>query len=186
MIPIGDTIVSDELKRVQFHCDLKKCKGACCVAGDAGAPLQEEEISLLEDNLDEIKPYMTERGINAIREHGVFDYDQEGNFVTPLVNGAECAFTNFEKGIAYCSIERSFFEGRSKFRKPVSCHLYPVRIKKHDTFEAVNYHKWSVCKPALKLGGKKKLPLYIFLEEALTRHYGMDWYHKLTEEIEHS
>ena len=184
MIPVKDTIVSEELKEVFFCCDLPKCLGGCCVAGDAGAPLEEQEISILEDDLDKIKPYMTERGRKSVEDSGVFDYDSEGNFVTPLVNGVECAFAAFDdKEIAYCTIEKAFEEGKSTLRKPVSCYLYPVRITDHGSFDAVNYHKWGICKPALKKGKRLGLPLYIFLEEALVRKYGREWYNELVDKI---
>ena len=187
MIPIRGTIVSDDLKKVLFHCDLKRCKGACCVAGDAGAPLEEEEISFLEDNLEEIRPFMTERGIQSIRLHGVFDYDAEGHFVTPLVNGTECAFTNFENGIAYCSIERSYFEGRSKFRKPISCHLYPVRVEENREagFTAMNYDRWEICQAACDRGAKEGIPLYAFVREAVERRFGSEFYEEMAAAAEY-
>ena len=183
MIIIDDTSVSDDLYLVRFCCNLARCQGACCVAGDAGAPLEEDEISILEDDLQQIKPFMTERGIEAVKEVGVFDYDIHARFVTPLVNDGECAFAIFEDGIAFCAIEKAYFEGKTKFRKPVSCHLYPVRITKYETFDAVNYEKWNICKPALKLGNKDGIPLYKFLKEALVRKYGLKWYQRLETEI---
>ena len=181
MIKIGNTVVSDQLIEFKFICNLDKCKGACCVAGDAGAPLEEEEISLLEDFKDVILPFMTEGGQKAVLEIGVFDYDVFGEFVTPLVNGVECAFTNFERGVAYCAIERAYEEGIIQFQKPVSCHLYPVRITKYEHFTAVNYHKWQICKSALKLGKKEGVPLYVFLKEPLIRKFGVAWYENLSE-----
>jgi hypothetical protein len=183
MIIIDNTSVSDDLYLVRFCCHLQRCLGACCVAGDAGAPLEEAEISILEDELDSVKPYMTERGIKTIEEHGVFDYDIHGKFVTPLVNDGECAFTNFSDGIAYCSIEKAFEESKTIFRKPVSCHLYPVRVKAFENFVAVNFEKWNICKPALKKGNKDGIPLYKFLKTALVRKFGSKWYKKLEEEI---
>jgi len=183
MLVIDDIIVSDDLYLVRFCCHLDRCQGACCVAGDAGAPLEEDEISLLEDHLEELAPFMTERGRDAVKEQGVFDYDALGNFVTPLVKDAECAFCSFDNGLAYCAIERAYEEGAIRFRKPISCHLYPVRITRFDHFEAVNYHKWPICKPALKYGKKQELMLYQFLKVALIRKYGENWYHKLEEEI---
>ena len=183
MIFIDNTIISEDLLDVMFSCPLEKCKGACCIEGDAGAPLEIEEISSLEDFIDKIKPFMTERGRKVIQENGVFDYDVNGEFVTPLVNDAECAFTNFSDGIAWCSIEKAKEEGEIDFQKPVSCHLYPVRIKKHKNFVAVNYHKWHICKAALKKGSKQGLPLYKFLKEPLIRMFGLDWYEKLDESV---
>jgi hypothetical protein len=183
MIIIENTSVSDDLYLVRFCCQLDRCHGACCVAGDAGAPLEEEEISIIEDELDRIIPFMTEQGKATVEKIGVFDYDIHGKYVTPLVNDGECAFASFENGIASCAIEKAYFEGKVKFRKPVSCHLYPVRITKYETFDAVNYEKWNICKPALKLGNKAGIQLYKFLKEALIRKYGADWYKKLEKEI---
>jgi hypothetical protein len=184
MIVVDNILVSDDLYLVRFSCNLPKCLGACCVGGDAGAPLEEEEISILEDEFEKYKPYMTERGIRTVEEHGVLDYDIYGKFVTPLVNDGECAFANFEGGIAHCAIERAFFDQKTRFRKPVSCHLYPVRITEYDQFTAVNYHKWNICKPALKKGNRDGIPLYKFLKTALVRRFGEDWYQRLEIEIQ--
>lgn len=185
MIAIDNTLNSDDLHKVCFVCNLEKCKGACCVEGDAGAPLEEHEISELEDNLDYIKPFMLPRGIEAVDELGVFDYDAHGHYVTPLVNGAECAFVVFTtEGIASCAIEQAWQAGKSKFRKPVSCHLYPVRISRYNDFEAVNYHQWHICKPALELGKQLEVPMYRFLKDSLIRKYGSKWYDKLCKAIE--
>lgn len=181
MINIDNTLVSDDLHEVHFCCDLQKCKGACCVEGDAGAPLEEMEISLLEDYIDAIKPFMPEAGIREVESIGVFDYDAEGRFVTPLVAGRECVYVYFDEGIARCAIEKAFQEKKIPFPKPLSCHLYPVRIGKLHEGEAVNYHKWPICNEALKNGNKLKLPLYRFLEEALMRKYGRSWYNRLVK-----
>jgi hypothetical protein len=173
--------ISEDLITVHFTCDLEKCKGACCVEGDAGAPLEEEEISLFEDYLDEIKRFMLPEGIREIEKTGVFDYDAEGRFVTPLVKGKECAFVYFDDDIARCAIEKAFQEKMIPFPKPVSCHLYPVRIKELHEGEALNYHEWRICKKALENGIKLKMPLYVFLKEALIRRYGRDWYSSLAK-----
>jgi hypothetical protein len=183
MIIIDNTSVSDDLYLLRFCCNLQRCLGECCVAGDAGAPLEEAEISTLEDDLDTIKPYMTEQGIKTVDERGVFDYDIHGKFVTSLVNDGECVFANFKDGIAHCAIEKAYSEGKIKFRKPVSCHLYPVRITVYKDFIAVNYEKWNICKPALKQGNKDGVPLYKFLKSALVRKFGIKWYEKLEAEI---
>ncbi len=184
MIVIDNKTVSDDLRQVKFVCNVKKCKGACCVEGDAGAPLLEEEISEMEDNIDNIKSYMTEKGLEVLEESGVFDYDDSGQFVTPLVNGRECAFANFTDGIAWCAIEKAWEDKKSTFRKPVSCHLYPVRISSFKDFDAVNYHEWHICKPALVHGRRLDVPLYKFLKDSLTRRYGKVWYEKLVTTIE--
>jgi len=153
------------------------------VAGDAGAPLEEDEISVLEDDLQNIKPFMTEQGIQTIKEIGVFDYDIHAKFVTPLINDGECAYAIFENGSAFCAIEKAYYAGKTTFLKPISCHLYPVRITRYETFEAVNYEKWNICKAALKLGNREGIPLYKFLKKALIRKYGQAWYYKLEMEI---
>lgn len=184
MIVIKNTYISDDLYRVYFVCHLEKCKGACCVAGDAGAPLLEEEISLLEDGLRYIRSNMTPEGIRTVETKGVFDYDSAGELVTPLVDGKECAFANFTDGIAWCAIEKTYEQGFIRFRKPLSCHLYPVRITSYPQFQAVNYHQWHICKPALEYGQLLKTPLYKFLKDALIRCYGKTWYDKLLSEIE--
>jgi len=179
MIKLDNTIISDDIRDVCFCCDLEKCKGECCIDGDAGAPLEEMEISLLEDYIDEIKPFMVPAGIKEVENIGVFDYDGAGNFVTPLVAGRECAFVYMDDGIARCGIEKAFQESKIPFAKPISCHLYPIRVSSLKSGEAVNYHKWHICNKAREKGMKLKLPLYQFLEEALIRKYGRSWYNRL-------
>ncbi len=184
MIVVDNVIVSEDVASVKFICDLKACHGDCCVEGDDGAPLEEEEIGIIEDYLDEIKPFMTEKGLEVVNKNGVFDYGIGGEFVTPLVNDRECAFVFFENGISYCAIEKAFLEGKTDFRKPISCHLYPIRITQYDDYDAVNYHKWPVCNAALKLGREKGTPLYKSLREPLIRKYGEAWYNSLVLQIE--
>ena len=181
MIILDEILISDDLRDVHFCCDLQHCKGACCVEGDAGAPLEEEEISLLEDYIDTIKTFMVPKGIEAIENIGVFDYDADGKFVTPLVNGNECCFVYMENGIARCAVEKAFSEKAIPFPKPLSCHLYPVRISEVGKKDAINYHKWRICNKALENGMKLKLPLYRFLEESLIRKYGRAWYNRLVK-----
>ena len=185
MILLDKTIISDDIRDSIFCCDLNECKGACCVEGDAGAPLEEEEISLIEDYIEHILPYMVPGGQLTVTTNGVFDYDIEGNFVTPLVNDRECAFVYHENGIARCAIEKAFRENAVPFPKPISCHLYPIRIKNlAGGDEALNYHKWPICKKAIEKGYQEKLPLYRFLDEALIRKYGRLWYNRLLKLIE--
>lgn len=184
MLIIDNILVSDDLYLVKFICPLKKCFGACCVEGDAGAPLEEEEISLLEDYLEEIEPYMTKEGIDAVDISGVFDYDMEGSYVTPLIKGGDCAFINFTDGIAWCAIEKAKEEGKIPFQKPVSCHLYPLRLAQLGEHEAVNYHRWHICHVAVEEGEKEGVPLYVFLKDALIRRYGESWYARLIVEVE--
>jgi hypothetical protein len=179
MILNENTLVSDELKSVYFCCDLQACKGACCIEGDAGAPLDEEEISLLEDHIDDIKPFMRKEGIAEVEDMGVFDYDAEGKFVTPLVKGRECVYVYFEEEITRCAIEKAFSEKKIPFQKPISCHLYPIRIKETAAYDTVNYHRWPICKKALENGFNQKIPLYAFAQDSLIRKYGRSWYNKL-------
>jgi hypothetical protein len=149
------------------------------VEGDAGAPLDEEEIGIIEDVLDKVKPYMTPEGIQVVEDQGVFDYDETGNFVTPLVNDRDCVFIYFDGNIAKCAIEKAYLDKKIKYQKPNSCHLYPVRITEYPDYDAVNYHKWEICDSACKNGQRLQLPLYKCLEIPLTRAYGRDWFKKL-------
>lgn len=180
MIPVGNTIVSDEVVKEKFVCDLTKCKGACCVEGESGAPLEEDELQILERIYEDVKPYLTKEGIAAIKKQGFYVKDDDGDWVTPLMNGkGACAYTIFENGTAFCGIEKAHKEGKIDFKKPISCHLYPVRITKYKDYDAVNYHEWEICDPACKLGSKLKVPVYVFLKESLTRKYGTAWYNDL-------
>jgi Protein of unknown function (DUF3109) len=180
MIAIDNTIVSEHLLEKKFVCDLAACKGECCVAGDSGAPLEEEEIAILEKVWDEVKPYLPKDGVKAIEKQGFFVIDEDGDFTTPLVKGKHCAFTIFDEGgIAKCGIEQAYYDKKIKWKKPISCHLYPVRISKYKDYEAVNYHQWEICKPACECGAKLDVPVYKFLKEPLIRKFGKDWYKQL-------
>lgn len=181
MIEIGKTLVSTELLEEHFVCDLNKCKGACCIAGDYGAPLDKSELKEIDKYYPIVKPLLQAKGVKSIEEQGLYVKDDEGDWVTPLINeNEECAFTIFENGIAKCSFEKAFYDGLIPWKKPISCHLYPVRIKKLKNYEALNYDRWDVCAPACKLGKSLKVPVYQFLKESLTRKYGEDWYKELT------
>lgn len=183
MKKIGNTLISEDITDILFVCNLKACKGDCCVEGDAGAPLDEEEISILEDCIDEVKPYMTREGLEVIDLMGVFDYDTDSSYVTPLINNRECAFVYKKNGINFCSIEKAFDEGKIKYQKPISCHLYPIRLKQVGEFTGVNYDKWSICKPALFCGKENGVPLYKFLKAPLIRKFGNEWYDLLMKEL---
>jgi hypothetical protein len=171
--------LSPDLKDVFFCCDLERCKGACCIEGDAGAPLEEEEIARLDDHIERIKPFMIPEGIAEVDQTGVFDYDDAGKFVTPLIRQRECAYVCFEGPVARCAIEAAFRQGAIPFAKPLSCHLYPVRITQLSYGEALNYHQWHICRPALEKGRQENQALYLFLRDALERKYGKTWYSKL-------
>jgi len=179
MIQIEDQIISMDVFENYFMCDLHECKGACCVEGDSGAPLINKEEKTLNDIYDKVKPYMRKEGIKVIEKQGVAVFDNDGDLTTPLVNNKECAFVFFENRIAKCSIEKAFLNGKISFKKPISCHLFPIRIKEYPDFDAINYEKIKICKPACQCGSKLKIPLYVFLKEPLIRRYGLDWYKEL-------
>lgn len=182
MIEIDDTLVSTDVLQTRFVCDLNACKGACCVQGDAGAPLENEELKLLEQIFSEVKPYMREEGIKSVELQGKYTKDITGEFVTPLVNNNECAYVVFDSvGIAKCSIEMAYNEGKIEFKKPISCHLYPIRVQAYRNFKAVNYHEWEICEPACECGTKLDVKTHKFLKEPLIRKFGEKWYEKLEE-----
>ena len=176
---IQNILVSDDIITEHFCCNLQKCSGMCCVEGDVGAPLEPFEISDLEDNYPIFKKYLSPEAVELIDKNGTFDYDMEGAFVTPLLKDESCAFVIFEENIAKCAIEKAFLNGEIDFQKPISCHLYPIRIKILPDYEALNYHRWSVCQSGCEHGKKLKLPIYKFLKEPLIRKYGEDWYKEL-------
>lgn len=182
MIQIEKVLVSDEVFEKRFLCDLAACKGACCVEGESGAPLEMDEIGIIEDNLDSIKEYMRPEGIEVIDMMGVVEIDSDGDYVTPLVNGAECAFVHFDKhGIAKCAIESAYRDGKTDFIKPISCHLYPIRLSEVQEFTAINYHYWPICDPARACGAKVDLKVFRFLREPLIRKFGVDFFAHLEE-----
>jgi hypothetical protein len=183
MIEHRGTLISEDLFEKRFVCDLNACKGACCVEGASGAPLDPEEDQLLKELWPKIRPYIPEKGQRAIDEHGVSEVDEDGDLVTTLVEGrGECAFTVFdEKGIALCGVEKAWKDGAIPFRKPISCHLYPIRIAKLKFHDGLNYHRWPICKPACECGAKLDVPVFRFLKDSLTRKYGADWYAELEE-----
>lgn len=183
MIAIDKTLISEDLLDKKFVCDLNACKGACCVAGDSGAPLEKDELQILDSILEKVKPYMVKKGIKAVEKYGSYVIDGDGDYTTTLVSpGAECAFVFFDENkIAKCAIEQAYYDGKIDWKKPISCHLYPVRITAHKEYDAVNYDKWSICKPACECGAKLDVPVYKFLKEPLIRKYGKDWFKQLEQ-----
>ncbi len=180
MFEIEGNIVSEELLEECFACDLGRCKGICCVEGDAGAPLEEEELEILRREYEAYRPWMTAEGIAAVEAQGFGVKDDDGEWTTPLVNGAECAYTYCEEGVTYCAIERACREGRTAFPKPVSCHLYPIRIVRFpDGSVGLNYHRWSVCRPACENGRRLGIPVYRALREPIIRRFGEEFYKAL-------
>lgn len=180
MIEIGRTIISRDVFEKKFVCDLIKCKGACCIEGESGAPLTEEEAEIIEREYNQIKEYIPGKHRKAIGKQGFSIIDSDGDLVTPLVGKKQCAYTFYdENGILKCSIEKAFLNGKISFRKPVSCHLFPIRIKEFKRFDAVNFEELKICQPGLSCGNALQVSLYQFLKEPLVRKYGSEWYREL-------
>jgi hypothetical protein len=183
VIAIDNVLVSDEVVEAQFVCDLNKCKGGCCEDGDAGAPLNVKELEVLNEIYETIKPYLTPEGIRWIEKHGRYNYDREYGWVTPTIDGTICAYgLRDENGIIKCGIEQAYRDGKIEFKKPISCHLYPIIVRegKNGDYDRMNYEPREVmCKPACKLGKKLKVPVYEFLKEPLIRRYGPEFYEAL-------
>lgn len=184
MILIDDTVISEDISDEFFVCDLAKCKGACCVEGDLGAPLEEEELLILDRIQQDIKPFLSEKGLMEIAKSGAWVKDEDGDFSTPIIQGRECAYAIYdEKGYLKCGIEQAYFAGKTDFRKPISCHLYPIRIAKLAEYQSVNYERWSICSDACSHGKELGVPVYQFLKDPLIRKFGTKWYAELEKEI---
>ena len=182
MIQIKDTLISEDIFETCFVCDLGKCKGMCCVEGDAGAPLTHEEYEAIKDVLPEIWDDLSPKARELIEKQGIAYIDDDGELVTSIIKGRECVFTYFDAdGVCRCAIDNAFREGRISVQKPISCHLYPIRLHKYDEFTALNYDRWSVCRPALRLGKKTGIKLYQFLKEPLIRKFGEEWYQEVCQ-----
>ncbi|SFC94763.1 Protein of unknown function [Algibacter lectus] len=185
MFQLGKTIISEEIVKKDFLCNLSACKGACCIDGDAGAPLEEDEIKIMEAIYPKVKPFLRQEGIDAIQAQGTYTTSEDGDLETPLINGADCAYVIFDdKNVALCAIEEAYNQGEIDWKKPVSCHLYPVRVQDYSEFSAVNYHKWQICDDACELGEELGVPVYKFVKEALIRKFGEDWYAELEKVAE--
>ena len=185
MIILDNAIISDDIKDNFFVCNLNKCKGVCCVEGDLGAPLEEEELPILEQIYPVVKPYLSDAGRAAIEKEGTWIKDWEDDYSTPTIGDKECAYAIYdERGILKCGIEQAYLDGKTTFKKPISCHMYPIRITKYEGYDALNYDRWSICADACSLGGELKVPVYKFLKDPLIRKYGREWYDSLVEEIE--
>lgn len=185
MIVIGNTVISDDLGDQFFVCELSKCKGACCVEGDLGAPLEEDELKKIEEVYPIVKTYMSEEGKKAVEEQGLYIKDWEDDYSTPTIKDRECAYAYYdEKKILKCAIEQAYNDGKIGWKKPISCHLYPVRISKLNHYEAINYDRWHICNDACHNGRALGVPLYKFLKEPLVRKYGEEWYKELVVKIE--
>lgn len=184
MIVIDKTVISDDIADNFFVCDLQKCKGACCIEGDLGAPLEVDEMAELERIYDKIAPYMSDEGKKAVEEQGLYIEDWEGDFSTPTINGRECAYAVWEKGFLKCAIELAWKDKKVDFKKPISCHLYPIRVTVYEHYDALNYDRWHICNDACRHGKELGVPVYRFLKEPLIRKYGEEWYEELVDKIE--
>ena len=183
MIQIDDKLISEDLFEEEFVCNLSKCKGACCVEGDIGAPLEKEEAAILDSIYEKIKPYLTADGIEAIEQKGTWEIDpSDGDYVTPMVGNRDCVYVTFDdNGITKCGIEKAYEDGAIDWQKPISCHLYPIRVQQYSSFEALNYHEWHICSEACALGKELQVPVYKFLKTPLIRKYGETFYQTLSE-----
>lgn len=183
MIQIDDKLISEDIFSEEFVCNLSKCKGACCVEGDVGAPLDKSETEILDRIYEQVKPYLRPEGIAAIEKQGKWEIDPRDNdFVTPMVEDKECAYVIFDKkGITKCGIEKAYEDGAVDWQKPISCHLYPIRVDEYRTFTALNYHKWDICSDACTLGRELQVPIYKFVKTPLIRKYGEEFYQTLCD-----
>jgi hypothetical protein len=185
MFLIEEVLISDDILAKKFKCSLNQCKGACCWEGDYGAPLEDSELEKINEILDIILPYLPEKNIAKIQKDGVFAMFSKDPFKgTALMEDGSCVFmTKNEMGISACSFEKAYYDGKTTFKKPISCHLYPIRRTVNDTqgFEALNYDEWDICQSACSLGEKEQIPLYQFAKDALIRQYGSEFYEILDQ-----
>lgn len=179
MIQIGKQIVSLDVVEKEFCCDLSKCKGICCLEGDEGAPLTDEEADAYQESLDKILPYLADKNQEVLKRDGVFYLDREDEKVTTLVDHGECAFVEHSDGCLFCAIEHAYRDGKISVQKPISCHLYPIRCHQYHSYEALNFDSWNICADALRKGAQEGVKVYQFLKEPLIRKYGEDWYQEL-------
>ncbi len=186
MVEIGRAILSNDVFEEHFLCDILKCKGACCIEGDSGAPLTDEEAIMIEQEYDTFADLLPENHKAEVEKQGYSVIDEDGDLVTPLVNNRQCVYSYYNnQGILKCAIEKAHFEGKTPFRKPISCHLFPIRITEYKRFDAVNYQELDICKPGRECGRSEKLPLYKFLKEPLIQKYGEEWYKEVEIAAEH-
>ena len=185
MFQLGKTLISEDIIEKDFVCNLSACKGACCVDGEAGAPLDENEVVKLKEIFPKIKKYLRPEGIKAIEAYGTSIVTDDNELETPLINGADCAYVTYNsEGIATCAIEEAYNKGDIEWKKPISCHLYPIRVQEYSEFAAINYHKWEICDDACVLGKELQVPVYKFVKQALIRKFGKDWYSELEKVAE--
>ena len=184
MIEVGSVLLHEDVVKENFVCNLNKCKGACCLEGDSGAPLDADELDILDEIYPKVKPFMNAKGIATIEKVGTYVKDFEGDYTTPCVDvNKECAYVIFEGGITKCAIEKAYENGDISWKKPISCHLYPIRITKYPEFDVLNYDRWSICSPACTFGNELQVRVHEFLKGPLIRKYGADWYQELEDRV---
>jgi hypothetical protein len=180
MFKIDKTLVSEEIIEKNFHCNISACKGACCIEGIAGAPLEKSEAKMINENFYKVSEYLSDNAKNAVKSKGKYIALKDGTLETPLLNNKACVYVHYESnGILSCGIEKAYIDGKINFNKPISCHLYPIRIKEYSEFTAVNYHHWDICFKACSLGAELKKPVFEFVKDALVRKFGNEWYNSL-------
>lgn len=185
MIEIDDKIVATDVLTSRFCCDIAQCKGQCCVDGNSGAPLDEDEVELLKVSYSQYKKYMKPEGVEVIEREGFAITDFEDDLTTPLIGDAECAYSISENGGTWCAIEKAWSRGECEYRKPISCHLYPIRlVKLSNGFTGLQYHRWSICRAAQIKGAKEGTPVYVAVKDALIRRFGADFYEQLLDAVE--
>lgn len=184
MLEVKNTLVHEDVLKENFVCHLEKCKGACCVEGDSGAPLDESELDILKEIYPLVKPYMTAKGIAAVEKDGAYVKDYDGDYTTTCVDtNKECAYVTWENGITKCAIEKAYEEGKVKWKKPISCHLYPIRITNYPDFDVLHYDRWGICSSACSYGSELNVKVYEFLKNPLIRKYGEEWYEELERKL---
>lgn len=180
MIQIGKTLVSEDIIEKEFVCNISTCKGQCCIDGDAGAPLEDHELQIMKDIYPKVKPFMRKEGIAEVEKQGVYTTNTDGENETTLINDKDCAYVFFDKNkTALCAIEEAYNQGEIEWKKPISCHLYPIRVHDYTEFSGVNYDRWEICDDACSLGTELQVPIYKFVKQALIRKFGEDWYAEL-------
>lgn len=182
---IEDKIISSEVFDKCFECDIEQCKGVCCVDGDAGAPLEENEIVELQNHYETIKPYLKTESIESIEKYWLCYQDEDGDFITPCNEDGSCVYLIEENGINLCVFEKLYFEKKIKFRKPISCHLFPIRLMQYSNYTAVNFHQREICQRAIEKGENNNMPVFIFLKDALIRKFGEEFYNEMKILNEH-
>lgn len=182
ILDVGGVLISSDILTERFCCDYEKCKGICCVEGDAGAPVTMDEIAGIEDALDTVWPMLSAQAQSVIDQQGVAYNDKDGDLVTSIVGGKDCVFTCYDGDNCLCALEKAYRNGQTKFCKPISCSLYPIREKQFSGgLVGLNYNRWKVCEDAVKKGQELDLPVYRFLKEPLIRRFGADWYQELCD-----